>query len=300
LAASAANRHYLAHFTMIWDESVHLTAPAPVSEEEAWDRFQQRMQNPPVELAPVRTMRTARTTWMRVAAIAVLAIGLAWMAWALLNNEYSDKNLLTTITTSTNVLNDTLPDGSRVTLNKHTEISHPTQFNGDKRKVHLKGEAFFTVTPNKQKPFVIQVQDVTVQVVGTSFNVRNHGDTTEVIVETGIVEVMHQEQRVTLHAGEQVMIVSSSASLHKTKSRDQLHKYYRNRQFVFDQTPLWRVAEILTEAYDVPVIIDPKIRNELYTGGFREESLDTILHVTSISFPFDIHVIKDSGQYILR
>jgi transmembrane sensor len=300
LRADEANQHYFNHFSLIWEESVHLAATTPVNEQEAWERFQQRLQTPPTTQAPVRKIFFPGASWMRIAAVAILAIGLAWMAWVILNTNSIDNNPLTVITTSTNILTDTLPDGSRVTLNKHTELSHPTHFTGQKRNVQLKGEAFFTVTPNKEKPFVIQVKDVTVQVVGTSFNVRNHSDTTEVIVETGVVEVIYQEQRVVLHAGEQVIIVSSSSTLLKQNSIDQLHKYYRNRQFVCDHTPLWRLCEILTDAYDVPVVVDAKLRNELYTGEFNDESLDKILQVVSLSFPFDIHVIKENGQYILR
>jgi transmembrane sensor len=299
LAADIANQHYFDHFTLIWEESIHLAATTSVDEQVAWERFQQRMEPSPERLAPIRKLTLPGARWLRIAAMVVLAAGIGWMAYALLQKNNVQPATLATLQTDTGVLTDTLPDGSLVTLNKHSQVSYPTRFKDKKRNIALKGEAFFAVTPDKQKPFVVQVNDITVQVTGTSFNIRNHGDTTEVIVETGTVQVAHQQQQVTLYAGEQVMIVSATTILQKHRSTDELHKYYRNRKLVCDNTPLWRLVEILNEAYDAPVIIEnPAIRYLPINTTFDNMSLDGIMIV--ISQTLDVKVTKRNGQIILR
>ena len=95
-------------------------------------------------------------------------------------------------------MNDTLPDGSFVTLNKNSSIHYPKKFPGRKRNIELKGEAFFTVTPDKEKPFVISVNDVTVTVVGTSFNIKSVSGKTQVVVESGIVQVTKNNKTIEL------------------------------------------------------------------------------------------------------
>jgi ferric-dicitrate binding protein FerR (iron transport regulator) len=192
------------------------------------------------------------------------------------------------------VKKDTLPDGSFVTLNKASEISYPSRFSKQEREVQLKGEAFFSVTPNKAKPFVVLANNIQVEVVGTSFNVRSKGDTTEIIVETGIVRVTRRQQTVTLGAGEKILIYAEESVLQKTKSTDQLYNYYRSRKFICDSTPLWRLVEILNEAYDAHIEIgNPELRDLKITVIFNDESLDNILEIIRISFDINVEMQQD-------
>lgn len=84
-----------------------------------------------------------------------------------------------------------LADGSSVLLNKSTQLDFPVEFLGNERKVKLEGEAFFQVSPDEKKPFMIETETAVVRVVGTSFNVRSYPDSDEfeVYVETGKVKV---------------------------------------------------------------------------------------------------------------
>src|SRR3546814_17421332 len=69
---------------------------------------------------------------------------------------------------SSDLRNVTLADGSVVTLNKNSELSYPRRFTGSSRTVSLQGEAFFDVETDREKPFVISVNDVEVEVTGRS------------------------------------------------------------------------------------------------------------------------------------
>jgi ferric-dicitrate binding protein FerR (iron transport regulator) len=206
---------------------------------------------------------------------------------------------MTTIQAVEAVKSDSLPDGSAVVLNKNSQVSYPSHFNGNKRAVQLNGEAFFHVKPNKQKPFVISTNDVTITVVGTSFNVRSRGDTTEIIVETGVVRVANGEQTITLTAGERTIVRRNESQLQKQAGTDQLYNYYRSKKFVCDETPLWKLVDKINEAYNVNIVIGrSELRNLPMTVTFDDEELDKILDVMRQTF--EISVVKDKGQIILR
>jgi transmembrane sensor len=163
----------------------------------------------------------------------------------------------------------------------------------------MKGEAFFHVSPDKKKPFIIRVNDVTIRVVGTSFNVRSANGITEVIVETGVVQVTHHNKTVELRKDEKIKVQQKDSALVKDKVQDRLYNYYRSKQFVCDNTPLWKLVEILNEAYNSNIVIEnPKLRGLLLTAPFDNESLDRILEV--IHETFNIKVIKQQDRIILQ
>jgi ferric-dicitrate binding protein FerR (iron transport regulator) len=206
---------------------------------------------------------------------------------------------MSNIHTNDLVIADSLPDGSMVTLNKHSQVSFPEKFSNDKRVLQLSGEAFFKVKPDKKKPFEVHTNNVTITVVGTSFNVRSRGDTTEIIVETGLVEVATEKQTILLRPGQKAITGFNEAILQKQANTDQLYNYYRSKKFVCENTPLWKLVDKLNEAYDVQIIFgNSAARNLPLTTTFDNEPFDKILNILSTTF--NISVVKEKGQIILR
>ena len=298
LADDEANRHYFEHFKLIWEESEQLSTTAQVDEQAAWDRFQNRVQTGsfPTPKAKVWSMNSPL---LRAAVIVGLVIGLAALTFILSQNKPGKVIAMSNIRTTDLVKSDSLPDGSIVTLNKHSQVSFPEKFDNDKRVLQLSGEAFFKVMPNKKKPFEVHTNNVTITVVGTSFNVRSRGDTTEIIVETGIVEVATEKQTVQLHPGQRAIVGLNESVLQKQASTDQLYNYYRSKKFVLDNTPLWKFVEKLNEAYDVQITFgSPTVRDLPITTTFDNEPLDKILNI--LESTFGISVVKEKGTIILR
>jgi ferric-dicitrate binding protein FerR (iron transport regulator) len=194
---------------------------------------------------------------------------------------------------------DTLADGSVVTLNKNARIHYPSRFTGNSRPVTLEGEAFFNVTANKEKPFIIRVKDISITVVGTSFNVSSKNGMTEIIVETGIVQVRKDNRVVELRRGESTRVKDGDLTMTKDRVADKLYNYYRSKEFVCDDTPLWKLVEVLNAAYDANIIIsNDELRNLKLNTTFNNESLDKILEV--ISLTFGINISKEGNQIILK
>jgi transmembrane sensor len=298
LATDEANKHYFDHFKLIWQESVQLATTAQVDEQAAWKRFQNRVQDGSFHTAKARVW-SMNSTLMRAAIVTGLIVTIAALTFFFFHNNPGTVVSMATIQATDDVKSDSLPDGSVVTLNKHSQVSFPERFTGDKRVLQLNGEAFFKVKPNKQKPFEVHTNNVTITVVGTSFNVRSRGDTTEIIVETGVVQVATEKQTVVLKAGQKAITGLTEAHLQKDDNTDHLYNYYRSRKFVCDATPLWKLVEKLNEAYDVQIVFgNDALRNLQLTTTFDNEPLDNILNI--IKSTFNISVAKEKGQIILR
>ena len=292
---SATHREYYNQFKKIWDQSKALAAGSTVDVNKAWERFQNRVAT---QNESSKILKGNRFSSMRIAASLILVIGLGVITYFLVNKTSEPKEMIAQ--SGQNILVDTLPDGSVITLNKKSTVSYPSKFKGNTRSIALKGEAFFTVTPDKKKPFIISVNDVQVTVVGTSFNIKSNNGNTEVVVETGIVQVTKSGKTVELIAGQKIIIPANDSNPTKEAVSDKLYNYYRTKEFVCDDTPLWKLVQVLNEAYDANIVIGRKeLNDQKLNTTFNNESLDQVLKV--IQLTFDITVIKqEDGQIILQ
>lgn len=285
------NRRYYHDFKLIWDNSKKLAAASTIDENAAWQRFQQKVAT---EKPVTKTMPLGRRiNWMRVAAILVLMVGGAWMA------RYMLWGTNTQLVAGNMVVTETLPDGTTVTLNKGAVLKYNSRMSGNTRNVTLEGEAFFDVTPDKNKPFIITADDAKIKVVGTSFNVKTTDEKTEVIVETGVVEVSKKKNSVTLNPNEKATVLQSSAVPVKEAVDDVLYNYYRTKELVCNNTPLWRLVDVLNDAYNVNIeIADARLKDMEITTTFKNQDLDGVLEV--ISRTLNVRVEKNGKNIVLR
>ena len=271
--AKAENEQYFTDFRLIWEESKKLQSTIAVDETAAWERLQIRLNKDQAPAAAPRRVNLVMRNLMRVAAVLVLCVG----GYFLYEQQ---TNKMITVYSEAAIRKETLPDGSVVTLNRHASVTYPKRFTGASRGITLSGEAFFNITPDKAKPFIIEANGVSVKVVGTSFNVKTGADKTEVIVETGIVEVIKREYSVRLNPAEKATVTATAAAPVKDVAKDALYNYYRTNEFVCNNTPLWRLVEVLNEAYDARIVIgNDNIRELPLTATFKNENLNDILSI---------------------
>lgn len=294
LSRSEDNRRYFDHFRLIWDTSRELKVQSTLDPEASWQEFRQLAARQKPE-AVVRKMTTAK--WLRMAAAWLLGVGIAAVVYTVVKPKQVE---LLTLQTTDAVKIDTMADGSVITLNKHSELTYPSRFAGNTRNVKLvKGEAFFNIAHDKTKPFIIGVNDVDVRVVGTSFNIKNKRTSTEVIVETGVVQVIHKSVAIKLAPNDKLSIDSGSGNYRKGLVNDKLYNYYRTNLFVANKTPLWRVAEVLTEAYNIQIVVpDKRLAGMLLSTTLPAGQLDSNLNI--ICQTLNVHFIKRGGKIIIQ
>jgi transmembrane sensor len=305
ISASPENERYFQEFQQIWEKSRELAANSSVDVNAAWERMREKLEKRGMEEGKNGGMEDRKKGrredgkvvnlagwWRRVAAILAIVVTGA-VGWTIYR-QWTNAGWMELASQET-TLQQLLPDSSKITLNKGATIEYPKQFARNKRRIKLKGEAFFDVKRIPEQPFEVEVNQLTVTVLGTSFNIRETDSVTVVIVETGTVQVSDGNQSIVLHAGEQIIAGKNLRSWTKVQQTDKLYQYYRTRTFNCERTPLWKLVEVLNEAYDSNiVIINPAIRELPITTVFENQPLDEVLSI--IAQTLDITITRKADQ----
>jgi transmembrane sensor len=195
-----------------------------------------------------------------------------------------------------------LSDGTKIWLNSESTLRYPVFFNGNERHVELTGEAYFEVAPSfiksgKKRPFYVTANDVTVEVLGTHFNVNNYTDeeTIKVTLLEGSVKVGRgqkaegRENSVILKPGEQSSISHTPDSYRDQPSQPipvQTEEImaWKNNTFYFDGENLEAIMKQLSRFYNVEVEYEGSIPDKRFGGMIsRNKNLNEVLSVLELS-----------------
>jgi len=279
LEEDQANRKKFEQFRTIWDTSKQLSIENPIDEDLAWKRFELLREQKGVRHIDSGRTKRSNLNWLKVAATVVISIGILGAIYLL---AISPKHTYfgTIEVVSKNIpLTDTLPDGTVITLNKYAKIAYREEFFSKKRKVKMSGEVFFDVSKDATRPFEVTANDIEVKVLGTSFNIKSNKNETEVILETGAVQVSRKDIVIKLKPDEKAIARAEETGIIQKQQSDRLYDYYRSKVFKLDNTPLWRFVEVLNEVYPNRIVIeDSGIASLPLNTTFENESLTNILH----------------------
>ncbi|HSG67148.1 MAG TPA: FecR domain-containing protein [Bacteroidales bacterium] len=200
-------------------------------------------------------------------------------------------------------IESTLPDGTQVALNTGSTLKYPSKFEGDQRKVSLKGEAYFDVTHNKEKPFVIDAGDMQIRVLGTTFyvNTLSHDNSMEVVLMSGSVKLSYAGKEMLLEPGEKAVVLKSHKEIVKQQSDDPNLLAWKTGILRFNDTPLFEIVETLKKVYQREIhIINPEVSGCRITATFEKQSLEAVLLVLQSTININVRpngeVIEISGQ----
>lgn len=214
---------------------------------------------------------------LNYAAIAVLLIAGTWI----ISHFYYKESFEKVITYNTLTVpagqraSITLGDGTEIWLNARSSIKYPSHFIGDMRKVELQGEAFFDVTSDKDKPFIVSTSSVDVKVLGTVFNVRENplGTAVDVSLLEGTVDVspaQNSSSKVKLKPMQNLHYENGVAKVSNITSENDF--LWRKGVFNFDDHNLGDICDILKWYYDIEIIVhNPKIEECPCSGKFRQQ-----------------------------
>ncbi len=243
----------------------------------------------------------------RVAAAVVILVVSAFALWQLGSNH----NSLTEFSTAMNDVSKpvlVLPDGTNVTVNRNSKISYPEKFTGNTREVTLSGEAFFQVTPNPDKPFIIHANGASVKVLGTSFNVYAYGNEpiVEVLVKTGKVELLGKNagtvsSSVLLMPGEKGVFVKAKGETAKQQEPNFNNFSWLTNEIEFDNTPLPEVVATINRAFPVKVETAAGVDQNLHlTATFNQQKPEYILDVLALTLNLRLEKAQDNHYIISK
>ena len=201
-----------------------------------------------------------------------------------------------------------LSDGSVIQLNSGSTLRYPEKFSETRREVYLQGEAFFTVTENENRPFVVHAGPVQTQVLGTAFNIEAYSDQkVQVAVVEGRVAVSassnknqsRQSHRLTLKKNEWVTFQKNRGLQPKHSGNIWEIIAWKDQVLVFNNKPLSEVAHMLERWYGVQIIIeDESLKNIVLNGEHDNVSLEKVLE--NMQFILDIKYTMSHDTVTIR
>ncbi len=247
--------------------------------DKEWNHFVNQINEKPTADTPVRMLIPDQSPgrWLRVAAALALLVASGFVI-----NYFIFGSRVHHQTTG-NTLSITLNDGSEVLLNRNSELWYSTRFGSKTRTVNLKGEAFFEVVRDPDRPFIVHVNDVDIEVLGTSFNVQGYDEKgVDVIVETGVVKFSAPavNKEVKLTAGQRGVYIKEQQQLISISNEDRNFLSWKTRKIIFIENDLRTVVAALNKAYNANIVITANIPAScVVTVTFDHQSLEAVLNV---------------------
>jgi ferric-dicitrate binding protein FerR (iron transport regulator) len=202
-------------------------------------------------------------------------------------------------------LSISLQDGTKVWLNAHTTLTYPTAFTGKERRVRVEGEAFFEITKDEKKPFIVSSQGVEMKALGTQFNVYSYPDVhyMQTSLTEGSLKVYfpgEESKAILLKPNEQVRIQGRQMLVENIPYLD--YFWWKKGIYSFHEESLANVLKKLERYYDIKInITDPSIKEWTYTGKFRHrDGIDEIIHLICKTHRFKVEKDEINNTITLK
>lgn len=185
--------------------------------------------------------------------------------------------------------NMTLPDGTKVWLNSHTQLSYKSDYGINDRIVKLVGEAFFEVAKDKKHRFIVKTEGLDVEALGTSFNIKAYREDKEVIASlfTGNIRATTIKHSITLFPDQQVCFNRNKGELKVDSSENVTYaRMWRNNELAFEGETLNDIAIRLNRLYNVHIEFkSDEIKKYRFSGVIKNNSLDNVFEIISLTSP---------------
>lgn len=232
---------------------------------------------------------------LKIAAAILLMIGCSYL-FSLYNSPQTDVITQTIHVPFSNRISITLPDGTLVWLNSNTTLKYPSAFTDKQRVVELNGEAYFEVTKNKDKAFVVKTNKYNIEVLGTTFDVEAYANkpTFTTTLFTGKIKLYHEDKKQTLvlNEGEVAELIDNDLKVFQNKSNSYR---WRDGIIIIEDKSFGEIMELFEKYYGYEIIIkNDKVKERGYQGKLLiADGIDHALRVLQNDFMFSYKRDKD-------
>jgi len=295
LKESEENEKLFQSSKKVWEQSNHFISPEQVRQDKLniLHKVQTRQ--------TVNLSRTRRLVLLyKLAAILAIPITFA-ISWYFLSKEktveYNSPEMFCEVAAPKgHVAKCVLPDGSQVWVNTNSTITYNTaSFNQKNREIHLKGEAYFEVAKNTEKPFTVVTPMANIKVTGTAFNVQAYADnkTFEAVLAEGSIEMTVNDagqQKIDLVPGERAIYNAESKKISISRVEPEYYSSWRTGDLLFKDATLDDLIVELERFYDIKIHLrDKELGDFRFRGMFSYnnnliEALEKIKKTAQIDY----------------
>lgn len=285
------------------------TSKLDIEEQEAESslkRVLQKIKNEQIGEPQHSIIRKIYIKYVAAAAVIFLVSAVGWWLYNSSEKETGGASLIVA-EKKAHKADYILPDGTKVKVNKGSQLTVAKDFNQQNREVYLDGEAFFDVVKNKEKPFIVHTNTMDVKVLGTAFNVRAFPEdsVTETALIRGAVEVVlknKNNQIIQLKPSEKLVVKSGKKTIDKSSLEVQqiqinldtfhaqgkdsvvLETQWTREQLAFENETLEVLVPRLEKWYGITIdITEPALYSKRFSGTVKDESINELLELFKIT-----------------
>ena len=185
--------------------------------------------------------------------------------------------------------NITLPDGTLVWLNSHTQLRYGTRYGEQDRVVELDGEAYFEVAKDARRRFVVRAGEMEVEALGTSFNVKAYSEDKDLVATLleGKVRTSIDGQSAILCPDQQAAYDKAKGKLQVSYTEDAAYAcMWREDELAFSGETLEEIASLFKRMYNVEVEFETEnIKSCRFSGVIKNNSLENVIELISLTAP---------------
>jgi transmembrane sensor len=313
------------YFLRIWDGCHKYNSD--LQSEVLLNNIRQRINISPQD-STLKKVSSWYLSLLKYAAVFIAAFTLSWFLNNQLRNDgmtdAGNHEVMVSLGSKSKIK---LPDGSVVNLNSGSRLTYPAFLNEKIRQVSLEGEAYFEVTTDTSRPFYVNTSDITIKVIGTSFNVKSYpeSNTIETTLVSGSLEISDKAffrhrvlninkpvvlkpnqkaiyikdmDRLTLEDRKELKLEVGRSKTPKLALQDQIDPQpltaWKDNKLIFNNEKFEDLAVKIERWYDVKITIKSlKLRKERFTGTFENETTEQVLNALMIAEPFEYIVDKN-------
>lgn len=243
------------------------------------------------------------TKWKRYAAVITMILLVGGGLGYCLYSALPDRHMIVETASCGNVKKVILPDGTKVWLNNGTILKYPYRLAGKERRVHIEGEAYFEVTKNAKRPFIVESDAMQIKVLGTAFNFSNKKSCR--IAKTSLIEGEievrgnNNEGMIILNPGQRAELNKSIGRFTVKEVNTRMDGIWRDNLIPFNRADLYTIIQTLERLYNVKIILSPDVSSDITYSGIlkKQNSIEAVLHSLKNAIPID-YKLEGNNIYI--
>lgn len=203
-----------------------------------------------------------------------------------------------------------LPDGTKVQMGPGSRLTYPASFSGKTREITLDGQAFFDVAKNREKPFIVHTEDMSVEALGTAFELFSYDmeNKIEAILLNGKIKVSVADKETNrleeylVSPDEKILVDRQTGKITKQiVDADKYTAWRKQKMLSFENEKLSMIIPRLEQWYGRKVMCQKDLANKYrFTFKVRDESLEKILMLIQLSSPLKYKEVEDGNYCLIR
>lgn len=191
-----------------------------------------------------------------------------------------------------------LYDGTRVWLNSGTTFRFPLVFKSDQRQVFIRGEGFFDIAADRKKPFIVNAQQMNIEVTGTRFNICAYPDDPKYFatLEEGRILATNTltGEKLNMKPGDHAILDLGTQAISTQPVNTKLYTSWKENMLRFENAEFAEVVKKMERWYDVKITVDASLNfNKRYNMTVKTESLREMLRLLAFTTPMSYEINED-------